>query len=215
MSSEKEMSSKRHRSDTLRYYELNADNYFRITSDADVSSIYQHFLSRIPKGGRLLDAGNGSGRDTAAFVRRGYLVEAFDFSPALCELSTEFTGIQTRVRCFQDVDENEEFDGVWACASLLHVPQAELSEVINRLIRALKPKGVLFMSFKYGTGERVAKDGRYFVDMTEDRIFDVLHGIQNLTVDRVWRTLGEDKFEGQGEWLNVLVSKDGVLEKDM
>ena len=211
MSSAKKKSSKRRQASTLRYYELNADNYFEMTSGADVTSIYQSFLRRIPKGGRLMDAGSGSGRDTAAFVRRGYLVEAFDFSPALCELSTGFTGIQTRVRCFKDVDENEEFDGVWACASLLHVPEAELSEAIARLIRALKTMGVLFMSFKYGTGERVAEDGRFFVDMTEERMRDVLQAVQNLTVERLWRTLGEDKFEGHGDWLNVLVCKDGAL----
>ena len=71
------------------------------------------------------------------------------------------------------------------------------------------------MSFKYGTGERVAENGRFFVDMTEDRILDVLQGVQNLTVERLWRTLGEDKFEGQGEWLNVLVAKDEALEEDV
>ena len=211
MSSAEKKLSKRRQASTLRYYELNADNYFKMTSDADLTSIYRSFLRGIPKGGRLMDAGSGSGRDTAAFVGRGYLVEAFDFSPALCELSTGFTGIQTRVRCFQDVDENEEFDGVWACASLVHVPEAELSGVIGRLIRALKKKGVLYMSFKYGTGERIAEDGRFFVDMTEDRMRDVLQGVQNRTAERLWRTLGEDKFEGQGEWLNVLVCKGGAL----
>ena len=211
MSSAKKSLSKRLHTNTLRYYERNADDYFKVTNDADVSSIYESFLRRVPKGGRLLDAGSGSGRDTAAFVRRGYLVEAFDFSPALCELSTEFTGIQTRVRCFQEVEEDEEFDGIWACASLLHVPEAELSEAISRLVRALKTKGVLFMSFKYGAGEREAEDGRFFVDMTEDRMLDVLQGVKNLTLVRLWRTLGEDKFEGQGEWLNVLVSKDKAI----
>ena len=108
--------------------------------------------------------------------------------------------------------KKEEFDGVWACASLLHVPEAELGEVINRLVRALKTKGVLYMSFKYGAGERVAEDGRFFVDMTEDRIHDVVQRVQNLKVQRVWRTLGEGKFEGQGEWLNALVSKRWALE---
>lgn len=215
MSPAKKNSSKRHKSNTLRYYELNAVNYFRITSDVDVTFIYQDFLRRIPKGGRLLDAGSGSGRDTAEFARRGYMVDAFDCSPALCELSSKFTGIQARVRCFQEVDEKEKFDGVWACASLLHIPEAELRGVISRLVRALKTKGVLFMSFKYGSGERVAEDGRFFVDMTEDRILDVLKEVRKVTVERLWRTLGEDKFEGQGEWLNVLISKDGTLEEDL
>ena len=212
MSSMPKWSSKCYQTGTLGYYEVNADNYFRVTHDADLSSIYRSFLCKVPKGGRILDAGSGSGRDTAAFVRRGYVVEAFDLSPALCELSTEFTGIQASARRFQEVDEKEEFDGVWACASLLHVPEAELGEMINRLVRALKTNGVLYMSFKYGAGERVAEDGRFFVDMTEDRLQDVLRGLQNLKVERVWRTSGEGKFEGQGEWLNALISKRGALE---
>ena len=213
MSSAAKSSSKSQQANTLAYYEDNARNYFRNTHDADLSSIYRSFLSEVPKGGRILDAGSGSGRDTAAFVRRGYVVDAFDLSPSLCELSTEFTGIQARVRGFQDVDEKEEFDGIWACASLVHVPEKELGEVIGRLVRALKTEGVLYMSFKYGASERVAEDGRFFVDMTEERLWAVLQEVRKLKVQRVWRTLGEGKFEGRGEWLNALASKPGALEE--
>lgn len=212
MSAGRKQSSKGQHAKTLAYYEDNAQNYFKATHDADLSSIYRSFLRELPRGGRILDAGSGSGRDTAAFVRRGYVVEAFDLSPSLCELSTEFTGIQARVRGFQDVDEKEEFDGIWACASLLHIPEVELGEVIGRLVRALKRKGVLYMSFKYGVGERVAEDGRFFVDMTEERLWPVLSTVQKLEVQRVWRTLGEGKFEGRGEWLNALASKAGAQE---
>lgn len=210
MSSTAKSSSKSQQAKTLAYYEDNARSYFRSTHDADLSSIYRGFLSEVPKGGRILDAGSGSGRDTAAFVRRGYVVDAFDLSPSLCELSTEFTGIQARALRFQDVDENEEFDGIWACASLVHVPEKELGEVIGRLVRALKTGGVLYMSFKYGASERVAEDGRFFVDMTEERLWAVLQEVRKLKVQRVWRTLGEGKFEGREEWLNALASKPGA-----
>ena len=197
---------------TLAYYERNAERYFRITHDANLSTIYQSFVHRVPKGGRILDAGSGSGRDTLAFIQKGYTVEAFDSSPALCRLSTKFTGVQASVRRFQEVEGEEEFAGVWACASLLHVPEAELGEAIGRLVQALKTGGVLYMSFKYGTSERVAEDGRLFVDMTEDRLRGVLQGVQDSKVERVWRTFGEGKFEGQDEWLNVLVSKRRKLK---
>ena len=213
MSSMTKSSSESQQAKTLAYYEENARTYFRDTHDTDLSLIYRSFLSDVAKGGRILDAGSGSGRDTAAFVRRGYVVDAFDLSPALCELSTEFTGIQARVCRFQDVDEKEEFDGIWACASLVHVPEKELGEVIGRLVRALKTEGVLYMSFKYGASERVAEDGRFFVDMTEERLCAVLQEVRKLKVQRVWRTLGEGKFEGRGEWLNALASKTGALEE--
>ena len=213
MSSARKCSSKDQQAKTLAYYEDNAQTYFRVTHDADMSSVYRRFLRELPRGGRILDAGSGSGRDTAAFVRQGYAVEAFDLSPSLCELSTEFTGIEASVRRFQDIDERDEFDGIWACASLLHVPEEELGEAIGRLVRALKSKGVLYMSFKYGAGERVADDGRFFVDMTEGRLLAVLQKVRKLKVQRVWTTLGEGKFEGRGEWLNALASKLGALEE--
>ena len=197
---------------TLAYYERNAESYFRATHDTDLSTIYQRFIRRLPKGGRILDAGSGSGRDTLAFVERGYYVKAFDSSTALCKLSTEFTGIRTSVRRFQEVEEEEEYHGVWACASLLHVPETELADAINRLVRALKAGGVLYMSFKHGAGERVAGDGRFFIDMTEERLRRLLQGLPGLKTEGVWKTLGEGRFVGEGEWLNALVSKRGRFD---
>src|SRR5690606_22260482 len=144
---------------SLEYYERNAESYFKATRDADLSALYERFLRRLPKGARILDAGSGSGRDTLAFVRRGYAVSAFDSSAALCELSTRLTGVRTRVLRFQELEGEAEYDGIWACASLLHLSDAELPNAIGRLIRALKPDGVLYMSFKHGAGERVTEDG--------------------------------------------------------
>ena len=210
MSSSVKSSKQTQQAMTRAYYELNAESYFKATYDADLSTIYESFIQRLPEGGLILDAGSGSGRDTLAFVQRGYSVEAFDASPALCKLSTEFTGIRAKVRRFQEVEEKREFDGVWACASLLHVPETELVGVIFRLFRALKPDGVLYMSFKHGAGERVSEDGRLFVDMTEERLRRVIRRFEDLRVERIWRTVGEGKFEGQGEWLNALVSKRGI-----
>ena len=197
---------------TLGYYERNADSYFKMTHDADLTAVYQSFVRWLPMGGSILDAGSGSGRDTLAFGRRGYEVEAFDSSPALCKLSTAFTGVTASVRRFQEVQEKEKFDGVWACASLLHVPELELREAISRLVRALKAEGVLYISFKYGAGERVAEDGRLFVDMTEDRLRNVLQGVRSSKLECVWRTFGEGKFKGRDEWLNALVLKRVEVE---
>ena len=192
---------------TLEYYERNARGYFQETVNTDLSAIYEPFIRMLPNGARILDAGSGSGRDTLAFVQRGYQVDAFDSSPALCELSTRFTGVRTRVLRLQEFEGEEEYDGIWACASLLHVPELELLDVMARLLRALKRGGVLFVSFKYGNGERVAEDGRFYTDMTEDRMRAVLQGVEGCKLGRLWRTAGEGKFRGQGDWLNALISQ--------
>jgi SAM-dependent methyltransferase len=192
---------------TLEYYERYAERYFEATSDADLSALYERFLRRLPTGARILDAGSGSGRDTLAFLRRGYAVSAFDSSPTLCELSTRLTGVRTRVLRFQELEDEEEYHGIWACASLLHLPEAELPDAISRLVRALKLGGVLYMSFKYGVSERVTEDGRFFTDMTESRLGRVLEEIPCVRLDELWITAGEGRFQAKGEWLNALVSK--------
>jgi SAM-dependent methyltransferase len=192
---------------TLEYYERNAESYFKATRDADLSALYERFIRRLPKDAHILDAGSGSGRDTLAFLRRGYKVSAFDSSPALCELSTRLTGVRARVLRFQDVEDKEEYDGIWACASLLHVQEAGLPDAIARLVRALKPGGVLYMSFKRGSGERVTEDGRFFTDMTDSRLRLVLQVIPNARLEDLWITTGEGQFQGQDEWLNALVSR--------
>jgi len=192
---------------TREYYERNAESYFKATRDADLSALYERFTRRLPEGARILDAGSGSGRDTLAFLRRGYAVSAFDSSPALCELSTRLTSVRTRVLRFQELEDEEEYDGIWACASLLHVPEAELPDAIARLVRALKPGGVLYMSFKHGTGERVTEDGRFFTDMTDSRLRRVLNALLEAKPEELWITTGEGQFQGQDEWLNALVSR--------
>ena len=192
---------------TGEYYERNAASYFHATRRTDLSALYEPFLGQIPSGGRILDAGSGSGRDTLAFLRRGYKVSAFDASPALCALSTRLTGVATRVLRFQEVIDEGEYDGIWACASLLHVPEPELTDSIGRLIRALKPRGVLYMSFKRGMGDRVSNDGRFFSDMTTERITRILENVPDARLGNTWATAGEGKFRGRDEWLNALVFK--------
>ena len=159
---------------TRDYYERNAEEYFSATAKGKTSKAYQLFLGGLPKSARILDAGCGSGRDTAFFLRRGYDVSAFDASAALCRLSTSLTGVSTRQLRFQEFDEIEEYDGVWASASLLHVPRVELADCVSRLIRALKPRGVMYMSFKHGSGERFAPEGRFFADQTSGGLQSVL-----------------------------------------
>jgi SAM-dependent methyltransferase len=151
---------------TLAYHENQAETNFAETVAVDMAPLYARYLAYVPPGGHILDAGCGSGRDALAFRRLGYGVTAFEASSALAGLASEHCGLPVEVRRFQEVDWESRFDGIWACASLLHVSMAELPEVLHRLRRALKPDAVLYASFKYGAGER-EDGGRRFTDLNE------------------------------------------------
>lgn len=192
---------------TRDYYERNAREYSIATVEAQMSNAYQLFLGGLPKNARILDAGCGSGRDTAFFLRRGYGVSAFDASAALCRLSTSLTGVSTRQLRFQEFDEIEAYDGVWASASLLHVPRVELPGCISRLIRALKPGGVMYMSFKHGSGERVAPDGRFFTDLTSGDLQALLDELGGTETEKLWEAAGTDVYGDPTRWVNALIRK--------
>lgn len=192
---------------TQDYYERNARAYFESTLQVDLSAIYDRFLRHISAGGLILDAGSGSGRDTLAFLKRGYSVEAFDASPELCALSRQLTGVPTRVLRFQDFESPPKYDGIWACASLLHVPKAELEDAIARLIAALKPGGAFYLSFKHGEGERVSEDGRFYLDLDEPRLRKLFAAFPDMALIDIWGSTGEGTHEGKDEWLNAIAFK--------
>ena len=192
---------------TRDYYERNAEEYFGATVNGKISKAYQAFLRGLPKNARILDAGCGSGRDTAFFLRRGYDVSAFDASSALCRLSTSLTGVSTRQLRFQELDEIEEYDGVWASASLLHVPRVELPDCISRLLRALKPGGVMYMSFKHGSGERFAPEGRFFADQTSGGLRSLLDEVGGTGTEKLWVAAGTDVYGDPTRWVNAVIRK--------
>jgi len=191
---------------TLSYYETHAHGYSEATLRIDMSDLYDRFLSYIPRGSRILDAGSGSGRDTLAFLAKGYQVEAFDVSPALAKLSSQLTGLHTEVIRFQDFHSAPRFDGVWACASLLHVHRGQLPDAVKRLIDALKPRGALFISVKLGDGERVAKDGRLFTDLDESAVRHLLKPF-HIEIKKIWISEGQGSRQGKDRWLNALALK--------
>lgn len=190
---------------TLNYYQNNAQTFFDGTVNVDMSSLYETFTRSLAPGARVLDAGCGSGRDAKAFMEMGYQVEAFDASSALVEMARAHTGLPVQLMTFADVAWKAEFDGIWCCASLLHVPAVELPGVMQKLADALKPGGVWYVSFKYGDGEREV-DGRRFTDMDEVGLRVLLADIPGVKIDTLWKT--RDKRPGREEiWLNGYCEK--------
>ena len=172
---------------TLVYYNQNADQFCKNTISVEFSATQNRFLTHLPADAYILDFGCGSGRDTKAFLNQGYHVEAIDGSEELCKLASQYTGIQVRHMFFQELSAVSEYDGIWACSSILHLSRDELLDVMRKMITALKPNGIIYTSFKYGTfsGER---NGRYFTDMTEETFADFISEIENLQVEEEWIT---------------------------
>lgn len=163
------------------WYDRNASDYISRTQFVDLHHLYQRFLAYIPDGGRILDAGCGSGRDSLAFQTMGYDVTAMDASIEMVRHTSELLRKQAHLLRHQDVTFREAFDGVWSMASLLHVPQAELPGVLARYRDALVPGGVLFVSFKHGDGERFA-DERLFTNQRHASFARLIETIPDLAL---------------------------------
>ena len=187
----------------MNYYDENAQEFFDGTVDADMSSHHDKFLKLLRENGCILDAGCGSGRDAKLFKSLGYDVTAIDGSIEMCRLASEFSGIDVKHMQFQDICFTDEFDGIWASASLLHVPSDELDSVLRNLKNALKKDGILYASFKYGDfeGER---NGRYFNDLTENAAIEIFEK-NNFNVIETWITYDARPGRENERWTNILL----------
>jgi len=198
---------------TLNYYNRNAEAFFQSTAYVDMGPLYERFIKHVGKQGHILDAGCGSGRDAKAFKERGYDVSAFDASAELAHRAQEYAGITVDVLSFTDFSHVNKFNGIWACASLLHLRKAELPEAFERLWRGLKPGGVLYVSFKLGEGERTHGD-RFFTDLNEQTLQDLLIPLQGVEHRETWVT--EDRRPDRCEsWINGLFIKAVVATRKL
>jgi len=196
---------------TKKYYTEKAQQFFDGTVTVDMDDLYQPFLDLIPAQGRILDAGCGSGRDTLHFKKKGYSVFAFDYSEEIVRLATDYIGEPVIQMSFDDVNFDNEFDGIWACASILHVPKQDISGVLAKLSHSLKSNGVLYTSFKYGTTEELRK-GRCFSDYTESAFQRVVDSVPSLTMIKHWKTTDVRPDRKEEYWLNVLLIKNVLVD---
>lgn len=191
---------------TLNYYNENAQSFVAGTVSVKFTEVQDKFLEKLNPDAYILDFGCGAGRDTKYFLSRGYQIDAIDGSEQLCRIASKYTGIKVRQMLFQELDEKEKYDGIWACASILHLPKKQLREVLKNMYAALKSKGWIYTSFKYGEfeGER---NGRYFTDFTTDTFKDFIHDMHGLKIEEQWITGDVRPGRGEEKWLNLLLQK--------
>lgn len=191
---------------TLLFYETNAQLYAEQTRGIDLSHLYEPFLTAVTKGGKILDIGCGAGRDLKRFAEEGFEAVGIDPSEKLAAMAIEFSGCKVLVSEVQDLNFVEEFDGAWACASLIHLPRRQLSGALEKIFSALKPRGVLLVSMQMGSGEAVTNDGRFFTRYSSQELSDATERSQFELIN-VWIT--PDSLPGRDSitWINVIARK--------
>lgn len=194
------------KNETFTFYEENAKEFYLDTVNVNMAVLYAPFVGYMPPYAWILDAGCGSGRDTLFFAKKGFRVTAFDFSPALVKLASKLTGQEVLELSFQKLDFENQFDGMWACSSLIHVPKKEHPDVLSRLSRSMKINGIMYISYPYGTGEH-HRNGRFVVELNEDGFSELIEAHPELTVMRYWKTPDMRPGREKEKWLNILIRK--------
>lgn len=186
---------------TIEYYNKNSSAFISRTINADMSDAYGRFLELLPEGARVLDAGCGSGRDAKKFTDLGFRVSAFDASEEMVKHASEHAGIEVQQLRFDQLKYKNEFEGVWACASLLHVRKDDFDSELQHLVDALRSGGVLYISMKEGES-KVPEGGRHFSYFSACEVEEIVSSHADLDLNYLW--VSETP---ECTWINVLAKR--------
>lgn len=187
---------------TLEYYDENAERFLADTADVEFGGLQSRFTAMLSAGGRILDLGCGSGRDSLAFLRAGFDVDAVDGSKQMVEAAKSLTGLDVVQVLFDEYEPDGLYDGVWACSSLLHVASGDLPCIIEKYSKALKPNGVFYLSFKLGNYEGM-RNGRWFTDLDEESFRELISMIDCLEISEIGVTADVRPGRSDEKWLNA------------
>ncbi len=199
------------------YYEINAKRYAEETFSVDMSEQYKKFLPLLREQARILDLGSGSGRDACYFQKKGYQVTALEPSKNLCrEIRKVFSG---KIVCsdIQSYQPEQRFDGIWACASLLHLQEKEVLSFFEKINLYLNDNGIIYLSGKNGIPTGEAPDGRYFLEFTEALKEKILVTNERIRLNELWYS--EDVSGRKGfRWVNMifmLCDKKNIIKRQI
>lgn len=198
---------------TIRYYDEHAEEYVNQTKDLDMRDIHDRFLKYLHRFTNILDLGCGSGRDTLYFLDKGFNVDAVDGSENMCRLAEQNIGRPVFNYDILDLDSIEYYDGIWACASLLHLNREELKEALRKILKALKNNGIFYCSFKYSDVFKTETiNDKTYSSMDLDGFIEIMKevGIDNLKIVESWISI-DSRFGNDTKWLNIILRKTETL----
>jgi len=168
--------------------------------------LYSPFLAEVGRQGRILDVGCGSGRDVKAFRAMGYEAFGVDSSPELVKLAYENVGPYFREASIESLKVDAPYDGVWACASLLHLARSKIALALQNLKGTLKLEGVLFATVQRGAGEGRLSDSRYYTYYGTQEFCDSVESA-GFSIISAWETADSLRAVGGPTWINVLARR--------
>lgn len=198
-------------SSTLSYYNQNAEAFRRGTADHDVSQNMQALLRHIQGTApfHILDFGCGPGRDLKTFSQLGHVAVGLDGSESLAAMARLDSGCEVWQQDFLALDlPPKQFDGVFANASLFHVPSLELPRVLGQLHATLKDQGVLFCSNPHGNNQEGWNGGRYGVYHDLESWSRILLAAGFTELEHYYRPPGLPR--AQQPWLATVWRKSGT-----
>lgn len=194
--------------DSIDYYDRYASIYYENTVDADMQELQDRFLSELSENAEVLDLGCGSGRDGQYFDENGCYVTYLDGSEEMCKLAEIHTDQEVLHMTYDEMEFDNVFDGIWACASLLHVEDKDMNRIMGKVMKALKPGGILYLSFQYGDSEEF-RNHRFFHDYTEETLYNMLREQEDAEIMDIWVTQDVRNRREDKKWVNALVRKTG------
>jgi SAM-dependent methyltransferase len=182
---------------TLRHYEVNAERFWEGTRDHDVAQNIDALLAAVPASpARILDLGCGPGRDLAVFLARGHAPVGLDGSARFVEMARAHAGCEVWHQDFLALAlPPARFDGVYANASLFHIPSEHLPRVLGELRATLAPGGVLFFSNPRGDDEEGWHGERYGCYFDVDRWRALMTAAGFVELDCYYRPPGRPRSE--------------------
>lgn len=190
-------------SSTINFYNKNALEYFNTTVNGNMFVAYERFLKYLNPNDYILDLGCGSGRDSKFFLDKGFKVDSIDGSSKMCDLASSYTGQEVERMNFLDLDKDKEYNAIWACASILHIPLDDIPTMITKMNKALKRNGYMYISLKDGSEEEII-DGKIYTYFTIDGFKSLLDVFNELEVTETWSNKADKE---KHLWNNFIIRK--------
>ncbi|MGB0867777.1 MAG: class I SAM-dependent DNA methyltransferase [Granulosicoccaceae bacterium] len=191
---------------TIEVYNAQVEDYLEVVQQHAADPGLEQFMAWLEPDDLVLDLGCGPAHASAAMREEGLRVDPVDASPAMVEMANKQFQIGARLATFDDIDQVEHYDGVWANFSLLHAPANRFPHHIKALYTALVDGGIFHLALKPGSGEKRDKLGRMYSYYSENELVGMLENT-GFEIDEITHGEGMGLAGDVEPWIVVLCCK--------